>query len=135
MVASCCENRSLNMFEDILKIYKEELNNDLIINKHINELYENLMEQNIQRILESYSHIEIEQLAKFLKLPFDRVYDKITEMILNKNINGNIDQKNGILTLFDENQDSNSMVSDLIATFDNLSNVVDVLYKKASKAV
>ncbi|KAK6589073.1 26S proteasome non-ATPase regulatory subunit [Cryptosporidium xiaoi] len=137
MVASCYENRSLNMFEDVLKTYNKELTSDLVINKHIHNLYENLMEQNINRILEAYSHIEISQLASFLKLPFERVYNKVIDMILNKTISGNIDQRTGILTLFDENSDSsfNSMIENLILTFGNLSNVVDVLYEKASKTV
>lgn len=135
MVASCCENRSLSMFEDVLKTYENELNSDIVVHKHINDLYENLMEQNILRILESYSHIEISQLAKFLNLPSKRVYSKVIDMILNKSINGNIDQRTGVLTIFDENQNSSLMIPELISTFDNLSNVVDVLYEKATKAV
>ncbi|KAH8739140.1 26S proteasome regulatory subunit Rpn6-like [Cryptosporidium ryanae] len=137
MVASCYENRSLNMFEEVLEKYKDELTSDLVINKHISDLCENLMERNINRILEAYSHIEISKLSDFLRLPFERVYNKVIDMILNKKIHGNIDQKTGILTLFDENSDSsfNSMVDNLILTFGNLSNVVDLLYEKASKTV
>ncbi|KAJ1611685.1 26S proteasome regulatory subunit Rpn6-like and PINT domain-containing protein [Cryptosporidium canis] len=135
IVASCCENRSLSMFEDALKTYETELSSDIVVHKHISDLYESLMEQNILRILESYSHIEISQLAIFLNLPSERVYSKIIDMILNKTIQGNIDQRSGVLTIFDENRNSGLMIPELISTFDHLSNVVDVLYEKATKAI
>ncbi|KAK9172188.1 PCI domain protein [Cryptosporidium meleagridis] len=135
MVASCCENRSLSMFEDVLKNYETELSSDMVIHRHINNLYESLMEQNILRILESYSHIEISQLALFLNLSSERVYSKVIEMILNKLIQGNIDQRTSVLTIYDEDQNSNLKIPELISTFDNLSNVVDVLYEKATRAV
>ncbi|KAJ1613132.1 26S proteasome regulatory subunit Rpn6-like and PINT domain-containing protein [Cryptosporidium canis] len=135
IVASCCENRSLSMFEDALKTYEAELSSDIVVHKHISDLYENLMEQNILRILESYSHIEISQLAIFLNLPYERVHSKIIDMILNKTIQGNIDQRSGVLTIFDESRNSGLIIPELISTFDHLSNVVDVLYEKATKAI
>lgn len=135
MVASCCENRSLSMFEDVLKTYETELSDDMVIQKHITDLYESLMEQNILRILESYSHIEISQLAIFLNLPSQRVYSKVIDMILNKAIQGNIDQRSGVLTIFYESQTSGLVIPELISTFDHLSSVVDVLYEKTTKTV
>ncbi|OII77638.1 PCI domain-containing protein [Cryptosporidium andersoni] len=134
MVARCRQQRSLKMFEDVLLTYDKELSEDLIIKKHIDELYESLLEQNIQRILEAYSQIEISQLAQFLELPIDRIHNKLTEMILDKTIYGNIDQRKGILRLVDKSS-SKPLFDDILITLTNLSDVVDVLYEKAAKVL
>ncbi|KAL7068107.1 PCI domain-containing protein [Cryptosporidium serpentis] len=134
MVAKCRQQRSLKMFEDVLLTYDKELSEDLIIKKHIDELCESLLEQNIQRILEAYSQIEISQLAQFLELPIDRIHNKLTEMILDKTIYGNIDQRKGILRLVDRSS-SKPLFDDILMTLTNLSDVVDVLYEKAAKVL
>ncbi|EEA05930.1 PCI domain-containing protein [Cryptosporidium muris RN66] len=134
MVARCRQQRSLKMFEDVLLTYDKELSEDLIIKKHIDELYESLLEQNIQRILEAYSQIEISQLAQFLELPIDRIHNKLTEMILDKTIYGNIDQRKGILRLVDRSS-SKPLFDDILMTLTNLSDVVDALYEKAAKVL
>lgn len=72
-VAKAHENRSLEAFEEALRTYKHELSNDPIIRNHLSALYDTLLEQNLLRIIEPYSRVEIAHVAKEVKQPVREV--------------------------------------------------------------
>lgn len=130
-IAAAYANRLLHEFEHALTAYAAELKSDAFIKLHFNELYDNLLEQNLLKIIESYSVVELSHVAKTVGLSLSQVEGKLLQMILDKVFYGVLDQGNGWLVIYDEpRRDATYDASlDLVK---NLSSVVDLLYDKAS---
>ncbi|NXY34997.1 PSD11 ATPase, partial [Pomatorhinus ruficollis] len=131
-VAQASKNRSLADFEKALTDYKVELRDDPIINTHLAKLYDNLLEQNLIRVIEPFSRVQVNRLLIFL-LPFQaEVERKLSQMILDKKFHGILDQGEGVLIIFDEPPVDKTYEAAL-ETIQNMSKVVDSLYNKAKK--
>ncbi|KAI9019053.1 PCI domain-containing protein [Hyaloraphidium curvatum] len=130
-VATAYQNRSLLEFEQALTSYREELGNDPIIRGHLATLYDNLLEQNLLRIIEPFSRVEIAHIAELVKLPAAQVEAKLSKMILDKALNGILDQGAGCLVIFDDIP-SDKMYEASIDTVKSMGNVVSSLYEKSS---
>ncbi|XP_071262978.1 26S proteasome non-ATPase regulatory subunit 11-like [Salvelinus alpinus] len=57
-VAQASNNRSLDDFEKALTEYRGELRDDSIISTHLTTLYDNLLEQNLIRVIEPFSRVQ-----------------------------------------------------------------------------
>ena len=75
---------------------------DGIITHHVKSLYEHLLEQNLFRVIEPYSRVQIDYIAQQVNLKTDLVQTKLSEMILDKKFEGTLDQGNGSLIIFDD---------------------------------
>eukprot|EP00931_Biecheleriopsis_adriatica_P076269 TRINITY_DN499_c0_g1_i1.p1 TRINITY_DN499_c0_g1~~TRINITY_DN499_c0_g1_i1.p1 ORF type:complete len:444 (+),score=145.37 TRINITY_DN499_c0_g1_i1:88-1419(+) len=131
-VAGAQEARSLKKFEEVLKQHEKFLAEDPIIQFHLSDLNETLLEQNILRILEPFSRVEITHVAKLIELPLARTQAKLSEMILDQKLNGTLDQGIGVLIVFDDEQVS-STYDDALKTIKNTSEVLDTLYGQAKQ--
>ncbi|EFA76417.1 26S proteasome non-ATPase regulatory subunit 11 [Heterostelium album PN500] len=131
-VAKSHANRSLLAFEETLNQYPQELKNDAIIHNHLNELYNKLLEQNLCRIIEPFSRVEISHIADLLKLPVQTVEKKLSLMILDKKYHGILDQGTGTLIVFDEAK-QNKLYNTSLDTISSLDRVVGSLYEKTNK--
>eukprot|EP01104_Vermistella_antarctica_P006369 TRINITY_DN17074_c0_g1_i1.p1 TRINITY_DN17074_c0_g1~~TRINITY_DN17074_c0_g1_i1.p1 ORF type:complete len:453 (+),score=141.82 TRINITY_DN17074_c0_g1_i1:63-1361(+) len=129
-VAKSYKARSLKEFEAALKTYDEELNNDEIIHSHLTELYATLLEQNLCRLIEPFSAVQIAHVATLIELPEKTVEKKLSQMILDKKFGGILDQGNGMLIVFEETRPDHTYPAAL-ETIDHLGHVVDSLYQKA----
>uniref|UniRef100_A0A8D2MY79 Proteasome 26S subunit, non-ATPase 11 n=1 Tax=Zonotrichia albicollis TaxID=44394 RepID=A0A8D2MY79_ZONAL len=121
-VAQASKNRSLADFEKALTDYKVELRDDPIINTHLAKLYDNLLEQNLIRVIEPFSRVQVNA----------EVERKLSQMILDKKFHGILDQGEGVLIIFDEPPVDKTYEAAL-ETIQNMSKVVDSLYNKAKK--
>ncbi|KAI8906710.1 PCI domain-containing protein [Gorgonomyces haynaldii] len=130
-VATALEHRSLQEFEESLAKYKKELSDDSIIRSHLAALYDTLLEQNILRVIEPFSRVEIAHVAKLVKLPTLQVESKLSQMILDKVIAGVLDQGSGSLEVFEERTQDKTYDATL-ETIKNMGNVVESLYTKAA---
>ena len=63
-IARAHQKRNLADFERALKDYQQELSSDTTIRTHLSALYDTLLEQNLLRIVEPYSLVEIEYVAQ-----------------------------------------------------------------------
>ena len=63
-IAAAHKGRDLGEFQKALRDYKDELQTDPTIRSHLAALYDTLLEQNLLRIVEPYSVVEIEHVAK-----------------------------------------------------------------------
>ncbi|KNC79395.1 hypothetical protein SARC_08207 [Sphaeroforma arctica JP610] len=131
-VATAHHNRSLEEFEKVLAQYKTELTGDPIIETHLNDLYNSMLENNLCRIIEPFSCVEIAHLAHLIKLPAKVVEDKLSKMILDRKFVGILDQGAGCLMVYDEAK-TDPMYGSTKETIEHMGKVVDLLYKKASK--
>lgn len=131
-VAKAHEDRSLEGFEQALRTYKDELSNDPIVKNHLSALYDTLLEQNLLRVIEPYSRVEIGHVAKEVRQPVREVEMKLSQMILDKVFHGILDQGAGCLVVYEQPvEDKTYQVT--LDTLKHVGNVVDSLYKKANK--
>ncbi|KAG7285123.1 hypothetical protein NEMBOFW57_009744 [Staphylotrichum longicolle] len=126
-IARAHSNRSLEEYERALAAYKYELGSDAFIRNHLRRLYDAMLEQNLIKVIEPFSRVEIDHIAKMVGLDTQQVERKLSQMILDKVIIGVLDQGAGCLIIFDETQRDESYDAALL-TIEKLSNVVDVLY-------
>jgi 26S proteasome regulatory subunit N6 len=131
-VAGTMENRCLKKFEAVLHQYKAQLGDDVIVSWHLSDLNETLLEQNILRILEPFSKVEIVHVAELIELPVPRTLSKLREMILDKKLNGTLDQGVGVLIVYDE-ETVRSTYDNALKTIKNTSKVLDTLYGVAKQ--
>lgn len=113
---------------------REELSDDLIVRNHLSALYDSLFEQNLLRVVEPYSRVELAFVADQIKVPLQVLEPKLGSMILDKSLVGVIDQGTGSLELFPEEADS-TYAEEVDGTLQKVALVVESLYAKAIKVV
>ncbi|TAQ90143.1 hypothetical protein B7494_g1560 [Chlorociboria aeruginascens] len=126
-VARAHSNRSLEEYERALGDYRHELGSDPFIRNHLRRLYDAMLEQNLIKVIEPFSRVEIEHIAKMVGLDMQQVERKLSQMILDKVIIGVLDQGAGCLIIYDETERDEGYDAAL-DTIEKLSSVVDVLY-------
>ncbi|KAL4064186.1 PCI domain-containing protein [Scleroderma yunnanense] len=131
-IALAHQNRNLSEFEKVLRDYKEELSSDQTIRSHLAALYDTLLEQNLLRIIEPYSVVEIDHVAKQVGQGRQDVEAKLSQMILDKVFYGVLDQGRGCLLVFDE-PEADDTYGAAIDTLGQVGKVVDSLYAKTVK--
>jgi 26S proteasome regulatory subunit N6 len=122
--------RSIQKFQEVYSDYAAQLQQDVLISTHLQELQEKLLEANLLRLIEPYSRVQIQHVAKLIKLSREQVESKLSEMILDNKLNGILDQGTGDLIMF-EQVESDKSYSNADATIKELNNVVDRLYARA----
>jgi 26S proteasome regulatory subunit N6 len=126
-VARAHSNRSLEEYEQALSNYRYELGSDVFIRNHLRRLYDAMLEQNLIKVIEPFSRVEIDHIAKMVGLDTAQVERKLSQMILDKVIIGVLDQGEGCLIVYDE-VERDAGYDAALETIEKLSNVVDVLY-------
>ncbi|KAL0065193.1 26S proteasome regulatory subunit rpn6 [Marasmius tenuissimus] len=128
-VARAHQERNLADFEKALKEYKNELSSDPTIRSHLSDLYDALLQQNLLRIIEPYSVVELEFVAESVGQGRQSVETKLSQMILDKVFHGVLDQGRGCLLVYDEPKPDN-MYGTAIDTLGQVGKVVESLYAK-----
>ncbi|KAF8056689.1 PCI-domain-containing protein [Lyophyllum atratum] len=131
-IALAHQARNLADFEKALREYKDELSSDPTIRSHLAALYDTLLEQNLLRIVEPYSVVEIEHVAQEVGQGRQAVEAKLSQMILDKVFHGVLDQGRGCLLIFDQ-PEADDTYGAAIATLEQVSKVVHSLYAKTVK--
>lgn len=131
-IAKASKNRSIADFEKTVKEQKEYIQEDPIVQSHLATLYDTLLEQNLLRIIEPFSRVEVSHIASIIKLPLDQVERKLSQMILDKTLHGILDQGQGVLILFEDSMADNTYTVSL-DTISSLGKVLDSLYNKAKQ--
>ena len=121
--------------EKSIKLLKENIEKNIqylqdnVIEYHLSNLNNELLEKNLIKIIKPYSVVEIDFVSKSIGLPYIEVLNKLRQMILDKKINGILDQGKGSLILY-ESLPSNPYLDKSLETFKNLEKVVEALDKK-----
>ncbi|OKO93898.1 hypothetical protein PENSUB_12177 [Penicillium subrubescens] len=126
-VARAHSNRSLEEYEKALSDYRYELGSDTFIRNHLRRLYDAMLEQNLIKVIEPFSRVELDHIAKMVGLDTQQVERKLSQMILDKVIIGVLDQGSGCLIVYDETERDQAYDAAL-DTIEKLSNVVEGLY-------
>ncbi|KAK2663919.1 hypothetical protein Ddye_002493 [Dipteronia dyeriana] len=131
-VADAHSKRSLKLFETALHDYRAQLEEDPIVHRHLSSLYDTLLEQNLCRLIEPYSRVEIAHIAELIELPVDHVEKKLSQMILDKKFAGTLDQGVGCLIIY-EDPKQDSIYPATLETISNMGKVVDSLFVRSAK--
>ncbi|XP_020622546.1 26S proteasome non-ATPase regulatory subunit 11-like [Orbicella faveolata] len=131
-IANASHNRSLSEFQQALSTFNQELTEDPIIRTHLDALYDNLLEQNLSRIIEPFARVQIEHVASLIALSLNVVEKKLSQMILDKKLHGILDQGSGVLVVFDETP-VDKTYENTLELIHEMGKVVDALYSKAKK--
>ena len=123
------KEKSLKLLKDNIEKNKEFFFGDHVIKYHINNLHNDLLEKNLIKIIKPYSVVEIDFVAKAIGLSYQEVLNKLRQMILDKKINGILDQGRGSLIIYDVDN-TNPYLEKSIETFKNLEKIVEALDKK-----
>ncbi|KAL4198964.1 hypothetical protein AMTRI_Chr03g142630 [Amborella trichopoda] len=113
---------------DAMKAQEE----DPIVHRHLSSLYDTLLEQNLCRLIEPFSRVEMHHIAELIGLPVDHVERKLSQMILDKKFAGTLDQGAGCLIIFD-NPKPDAIYPATLETISNISKVVDSLYLRSAR--
>ena len=98
------------------------------------------MEQNLLRIIEPYSRVDVEHVAGMISLPVDEVEGKLSQMILDKKFAGTLDHATdgmttgGMLEIYDA-ESKDDLYPAALGTIDNMSKVLDSLFTRSLKIV
>ncbi|KAL0038687.1 hypothetical protein WJX79_003222 [Trebouxia sp. C0005] len=131
-VAKAYQDRSLQGFQEALKVHAEQLVDDPVVHTHLSALYDTLLEQNLIRLIEPFSCVQISHLAQLIKLPLETVLSKLAQMILDKKFAGTLDQGAGCLDVFEE-PPVDEIYPAALKTFSNMGHVVDTLFNRSQK--
>ncbi|EMC95651.1 hypothetical protein BAUCODRAFT_34412 [Baudoinia panamericana UAMH 10762] len=126
-VARAHSNRSLEEYETALHNYRYELGSDRFIASHLRRLYDSMLEQNLIKVIEPFSRVEISHVAQMVGLDVQQVERKLSQMILDRVIIGVLDQGKGVLIVYEETERDKGYDA-AIEAIEKLGNVVDVLY-------
>ena len=94
--------KSVKMLKDNINKNQEHFLQDDFIVHHLLNLKNELIEKNLIKIIEPYSVVQIEYITNAIGLPLFEITMKISQMILDKKINGILDQGKGCLIIYDE---------------------------------
>jgi len=103
-----------------------------VIHRHLEELYQKLLEDNLLRIVSPFSQVEISHVATLIELDVHQVEKKLSQMILDKKLPGILDQGKDCLILFDDPEPDGTFPAALQA-INHIGTVVDSLYTRASR--
>ncbi|CCJ29282.1 unnamed protein product [Pneumocystis jirovecii] len=131
-VAQAHQNRSLADFEKALIDFKDELEDDPIVHSHLTVLYDTLLKQNLSKIIEPFSRVELTHISKLIGICITKIEEKLSQMILDKVFHGILDQGTGCLIIFDEPA-QDATYNAALDTIKNLNTVVDLLQEKVAK--
>jgi len=131
-VAKASHNRSISELQEAIVKYEDDLKNDVIIQNHLGKLYDNLLEKNLLRVIETFSKVQVSHIAKLINLPLETVEKKLSQMILDKKFYGILSQGEGVLILFDD-VTVDKTYETALQVISSMSLVVDSLYQKAKQ--
>ncbi|OON19077.1 PCI domain protein [Opisthorchis viverrini] len=131
-VGLAAKNRSLGDFLAVRNKYPVELLEDPVVSRHLNCFYDTLFGQNLLKLIEPYSRVQIGHIAKLINLPLDVVEKKLSQMILDNEHNGILDQGSGVLVLR-EPQCEGKDYPHALAAVHSLNGIVDMLFQKTTK--
>ena len=131
-VSRAYDDRSLGEFQAALEAFHAQLQDDPVVHSHLSSLYDMLLEQNLKRLIEPYSRVQVSHVAALIKLPLADVEAKLSQMILDKKFAGTLDQGVGTLEVF-EDAPEDPLFPAALETMENMSKVVDNLFVRSLK--
>jgi len=129
-IAEAARSRSLDTFERTTAEYAAQLQADLLIKHHLDQLYDSILEANLAKIIEPFSRVEIHRVAELIGLPVPKVEKKLAQMILDKELHGTLAQGTGHLIVHAPTDDD-PIYGASVDVIKNMGDVVESLFRRA----
>lgn len=101
-ITDSVKEKSVASLKENINKYSSVLLKDEVIVHHLAILQNDLIEKNLIKIIQPYSVVEIDFVTKSIGLPYFEILTKLSQMILDKKINGILDQGRGSLIIYEE---------------------------------
>lgn len=129
-VEKCVREKNIRRLGEVVMQHKDVLLNDFFIKYHLTNLHDDLLEKNLKKIIEPYSVVEINFITESIGISNNEILNKLSQMILDKKINGILDQGRGSLIIYEDSV-TNQYMEKSLKCYKNLDKVVDSLFSKA----
>uniref|UniRef100_A0A914YPR0 PCI domain-containing protein n=1 Tax=Panagrolaimus superbus TaxID=310955 RepID=A0A914YPR0_9BILA len=129
-ISEAAKKRSMSQFNVAFEKYKEELQCDAVVRKHVKTLSSKMLEKDLCRLVESYSQVDISHIAKMIGMDNEKVEKKLSQMILDKKLSGCLHQGEGVLVVFELPPPDHTYELG-VKTIPAMSEVLDALYVRA----
>lgn len=123
--------KSVVALSRVFREYAPKLQGDEVISSQLDLLFDQLLEQNILKMLKPYSRLEIDFLAQKLGVGKRETEEKVSQMILDNVIRATIDQEKGELILSEGFEDTKALNTSL-DVLANLDEAVTALFERAA---
>ena len=127
------KDKNIKLLGEIVAQNKDIFLTDFFINYHLTNLHDDLLEKNLKKIIEPYSVVEISYITKLIGIDNNEILNKLSQMILDKKINGILDQGRGSLIIYEDSL-TNEYLEKSLKVYKNLDKVVDSLFFKAKSS-
>jgi 26S proteasome regulatory subunit N6 len=101
-VEDAVRQKSVKLLKNCVDNYIDLFSKDTFMIHHLTDLQNELLEKNLIKIIQPYSVVEIEFVTNTIGLPFFEIISKLSQMILDKKINGILDQGRGSLIIYED---------------------------------
>lgn len=132
-VARAYKNKDTHDFNQILKDYKDILTGDQVIEKHLNAMFDTLLEKHMLKVIQPYNRVQIAYIAESMKLEIPTTEARLSQMILDKKLLGIVDQQHQCLVVFEEEPKVEGQVSlyeDSLKTLETFDKLVTAMVDK-----
>jgi len=131
-IAEAAKKRSLETFKAAHEAHAAELNADVLIAHHLEKLYEQMLDNNLLKLIEPFSCVEIAHVAELINLPVTTVERKLGLMILDGKLAGTLDQGRGVLLVYEAQEEDKAYKLGL-NVIENMDAVMSSLFRRAAK--
>ena len=128
-IARASEEKSLHQLNKVINECRADLDADPVISSNVKNLIDSLEEQHLLRIVRPYSAVQLTRIAELIHLDVEQVEAKLVQMILDHKLKASINQADGILNIFDD-EEANELLVQSIELIKNIDGVVDALYNR-----
>ncbi|ESZ90270.1 putative COP9 signalosome subunit 2 (CsnB) [Sclerotinia borealis F-4128] len=90
----------IHRYEDVLKRNKD-LMSDTFIRENIDEVTRNMRTKAVVKLIAPYTHFKLDFIGKALQIPVSEVQDILGFLIVDKKVNGKINQQDGTVEIED----------------------------------
>ena len=124
-IGQCCTDRNLRRYLSLMENNRQILESDEFLFSHLGYLYDILLENNILKIIESYSVVYLELISKNLNFEVEIIEEKIRKMILDGKINGILNHSDMSLILYN-NINAHAFEKDCLVQIEKLKKICQI---------
>lgn len=124
-IGQCCTDRNLRRYLSLMENNRQILESDEFLFSHLGYLYDILLENNIIKIIESYSVVYLELISKNLNFEVEIIEEKIRKMILDGKINGILNHSDMSLILYN-NINEHAFEKDCLVQIEKLKKICQI---------
>lgn len=135
--AEAWQKKDTHAFTTARATYEADFADDAILSGQLNDMHDSLIEKHLLRIIEPYNRVQISFIAGLMTLEPEEVEARLSQLILDKKLNGIVDQHHECLVVFEagakQTKDAHSVLfKNSLDALENLDKLVTALFDKVN---